>query len=166
MTMHQFVLGGWGFAIRCGGRSCVFGSCLYPLFHGFWRNWMSYIETGHMWQNMDTENHWNSLLTGNTGDLRQNKTNITSHWGLKLMDSEHGSKHVVQSTRFGVKPAVLEFQTPTLLGRRAHLYGNWRFPEIGVTRIIHFYGIFRYKPSLLGCPHLRKPPAGTSHHLA
>ena len=32
----------------------------------------------------------------------------------------------------------------------------WRFPEIGVPQIIHFSGIFHYKPTILGYP--RKPP--------
>ena len=35
----------------------------------------------------------------------------------------------------------------------------WRFPEIGVPPvIIHFSRIFPYKPSILGIPHLWKPP--------
>ena len=36
---------------------------------------------------------------------------------------------------------------------------KWRFPTIGVPLvIIHLHGMFPYKPSILGYPHLGKPP--------
>ena len=36
----------------------------------------------------------------------------------------------------------------------------WGFPKMGVPQNHPFHGIFSYKPSLLGYPHLWKPPFG------
>jgi hypothetical protein len=38
-----------------------------------------------------------------------------------------------------------------------HLTGGF-FPKWGYPQIIHFDRIFHYKPSILGYPHLWKPP--------
>ena len=34
----------------------------------------------------------------------------------------------------------------------------WRCPKIGIPQIIHVNRNFHCKPSILGCPHFRKPP--------
>ena len=50
-----------------------------------------------------------------------------------------------------------------LLGEKNAIY-KCRFPEIGVPPvIIHFHGIFHYKPTILGYLHLWKPP-NRFHH--
>jgi hypothetical protein len=44
---------------------------------------------------------------------------------------------------------------------KTHLLGVYRyggFLKRGYPRIIHFHGIFHYKPSIWGYPHLWKPP--------
>ena len=41
----------------------------------------------------------------------------------------------------------------------------WRFPKIGVPQIIHFSGIFYYKPSILGKLHSKKPPFKLQAHF-
>ena len=44
---------------------------------------------------------------------------------------------------------------------KTHLLGVYRyggFLKWGYPRIIHFHGIFHYKPSIWGYPHLWKPP--------
>ena len=39
---------------------------------------------------------------------------------------------------------------------------SWRLPEIELPPfIIHLSGIFQYKPSIWGSPHLQKPPIGS-----
>ena len=34
---------------------------------------------------------------------------------------------------------------------------KWRFPQMGISQIIHFNRIFHYKPCILGYHHFRKP---------
>ena len=39
-----------------------------------------------------------------------------------------------------------------------------RVSKIGVPQIIHFNGVFHYKPSILGYPYFRKHPYGVGYH--
>ena len=39
-----------------------------------------------------------------------------------------------------------------------HVLTMWKFPEIGVPPVIIHFGIFPYKPTIFGYPHLWKPP--------
>ena len=59
---------------------------------------------------------------------------------------------------------VHDFPTLDLLGKNhpCEISCIWEFPEIGATRNHLFNGSFVYKPSILGCPHLWKPPYAMS----
>ena len=42
------------------------------------------------------------------------------------------------------------------INKYIYIYGG--FPKWGYREIIHFKGIFHYKPSIIGYPHFRNPP--------
>ena len=48
--------------------------------------------------------------------------------------------------------------TPVTGGQSLSYIYIWRFPKMGYPQIIHFSGIFHYKPSFLGYPYFGKPP--------
>ena len=62
-----------------------------------------------------------------------------------IMTSIHQAHHWMISAHSWME---LQLQAP-----------NWRFPQIGVPQIIHWNRIFHcFKPTILGIPHLGKPP--------
>ena len=52
-------------------------------------------------------------------------------------------------------PATWTNWFPVLLN---YMFQNLRFPEVGVPQIIHFNGIFHYRPSILDTPMAMEPP--------
>ena len=52
---------------------------------------------------------------------------------------------------------MIEF--PSISRNKCGGFHTWGYPEI-----INFYGIFPYKPSILGYPHFRKPSYGASKY--
>ena len=72
---------------------------------------------------------------------RMTYVDIVNHWYIQLLDAWF----------------MIEF--PSISRNKCGGFHTWGYPEI-----INFYGMFPYKPSILGYPHFRKPPYGASKY--
>ena len=95
---------------------------------------------------------------------------------MTLIEQHLASSHLVPPSHFaaihftkaniarGVKSSSLRLSQP--VGESIAIctigQGKWQqyrgFPKWGYPQIIHFHGIFHYKPTILGYPHLWNPP--------
>ena len=83
----------------------------------------------------------------------------------KLLQRKQQSSCIELSSRPGAGRSSCEIEDWRSSGPVVQLFRidghvlRWRFPKKGVCpQIIHFHGIFPYKPSISGYPHLWKPP--------